>query len=112
MPLTTSELERLKPRDKDYAISDSKGLRAIVTNKGSIYWRFNYRFEGKQKTLAVGVYPKVSLSEARKVRDEQGLNFLKVSTPLKSNAKDWANLSDKKISLKMNCFLLWLNSGG
>lgn len=49
--------------------SDGQGLHMLVTAAGK-YWRLNYRFDGKQKTLALGVYPTVSLAKARKRRDE------------------------------------------
>jgi len=56
--------------DKTYKVSDEKGLYIEVTNKGSKRWRFKYRFEGKEKLLSVGLYPEVSLKDARNERDE------------------------------------------
>lgn len=50
-------------------LHDEKGLYVLVTEKGK-YWRFDYRFEGKRKTISLGVYPEVSLKEARQRRDE------------------------------------------
>ena len=52
-------------RDKPYKITDGGGLYVLVKAKGK-YWRYNYRFAGKRKTLALGVYPDISLAEARK----------------------------------------------
>ena len=49
--------------------TDGGGMYLLVTAAGK-YWRFNYRFEGKRKTLALGVYPVISLAEARKRRDK------------------------------------------
>lgn len=49
--------------------SDGQGLYLLINAIGK-YWRLNYRFAGKQKTLALGVYPAVSLAKARKRRDE------------------------------------------
>ncbi len=55
-------------------MSDEKGLRLLIKPNGSKYWRLKYRFMGKQKTLALGVYPTVSLKEAReKVLDAKRL---------------------------------------
>ena len=54
---------------KPYKVSDSGGLYILVQPDGSRYWRLAYRFSGKQKTLALGVYPSVTLLEARKKRD-------------------------------------------
>lgn len=70
MPLTDIQIKRLKPQEKDFFISDEKGLRLLVKVNGKKYWRLKYRFNGKQKTLALGVYPEVSLKDARNRRDE------------------------------------------
>jgi integrase len=51
--------------DKQYKLSDGNGLYLLVTPAGGKLWRFDYRFEGKRKTLAMGKYPEISLSEAR-----------------------------------------------
>ena len=68
--LTNTKVKNLKPTDKSYKISDAHGLYVHVHVNGSKYWRQNYRYNGKQKTLSHGVYPRVSLSDARKRRDE------------------------------------------
>ncbi len=57
-----------KPKDKDYKLSDGGGLYLLVKKTGSKYWRMNYRFNGKEKTLAIGVYPVITLKNARKKR--------------------------------------------
>jgi len=59
----------LKPAEKDYKISDGGGLYLLVKPNGSRYWRLNYRHEGKQKTAALGVFPSISLAQARIKRD-------------------------------------------
>jgi integrase len=68
MPLTDAKLRALKPAEKPYKVSDSEGLHVLVSQKGSVLWRLAYRFEGKQKLLALGSYPDVSLLEAREAR--------------------------------------------
>ena len=70
MSLTEALIQKAKPREKPYKLSDGKGLCLLVNPTGSLWWRFRYRFDGKEKMLALGVYPKVSLKEARKKRDE------------------------------------------
>lgn len=70
MPLTDNAIKALKPKDKPYKASDEKGLFLLVNPNGSRYWRFKYRFGGKEQLLAIGVYPDVSLKEARNKRDE------------------------------------------
>jgi hypothetical protein len=59
----------LKPGEKDYKRSDSGGLFMLVATSGSKLWRFSYRFDGKQKLLALGQYPVISLADARIKRD-------------------------------------------
>ena len=70
MKLTDAKLRALKPTDKVQKISDGGGLYIHVSPAGGKLWRFGYRFAGKQKTLALGKYPDVSLVEARKRREE------------------------------------------
>ena len=65
MPLTATAAKQAKPRDKDYKLSDEKGLFLLVKRNGAKYWRLKYRFGGKEKLLALGVFPEVSLKEAR-----------------------------------------------
>ncbi|MEQ9564777.1 MAG: tyrosine-type recombinase/integrase [Porticoccaceae bacterium] len=70
MPLSDLQVRTAKPQDRDYWITDERGLRLLVKSNGSKYWRFKYRFDGKQKTLALGVYPDVSLKMARDRRED------------------------------------------
>ena len=64
------ECKNAKSRDRDYKLADGGGLFLLVAKSGSRYWRLKYRFNGKEKLLSVGVYPKISLKEARIKRDE------------------------------------------
>ena len=63
--LTNITIKNAKPKNKMYRLFDSKGLYVEVRSNGSKYWRLKYRYNGKEKRLALGVYPEVSLSEAR-----------------------------------------------
>jgi integrase len=63
--LTDTEVRGAKPRDKPYKLSDGAGLYLLIEPNGNKYWRLAYRFAGKQKLLALGVYPEVSAKEAR-----------------------------------------------
>jgi integrase len=56
-----------KPKEKAYKLSDSGGLYLEVSPKGAKYWRFKYRFAGKERKLALGVYPDISLADAREL---------------------------------------------
>jgi integrase len=68
--LTDVKIKALKPKDKLYAVSDEKGLYLEVSTTGGKWWRFKYRFDGKQKRLSVGTYPDVGLKQAREQRDQ------------------------------------------
>jgi len=70
MPLTDTAVKNLKPGGKTYRVSDEKGMYLEVTPSGGKLWRIKYRFDGKQKPLALGRYPEVSLRQARERRDE------------------------------------------
>ncbi len=70
MSLTDIKIKALKPKEKPYKISDSKGLYLLINPSGSKLWRLKYRVTGKEKLLALGSYPDVSLKDARFKRDE------------------------------------------
>lgn len=69
MALTDIVVRRAKPQDKPYRLADEKGMYLEITPTASKYWRWKYRFAGKEKRLALGVYPDVALAEAREARD-------------------------------------------
>lgn len=70
MSLTDIKAKNAKTLEKEYKLTDGFGMFLRVTPKGSKYWQMAYRFEGKQKLFSIGVYPAVSLSDARQRRDE------------------------------------------
>lgn len=67
MALTDIKVRSAKPEEKPYKLTDGNGMFLLAHTNGSKYWRLRYRSDGKEKTLALGVYPEVSLSEARKL---------------------------------------------
>jgi len=69
MSLTDTAIRNAKPKEKQYKLTDGKGMYVLVKQAGK-YFRLDYRFGGKRKTLALGVYPNVTLKEAREKRDE------------------------------------------
>ncbi|WP_368877637.1 tyrosine-type recombinase/integrase [Providencia vermicola] len=69
MALTDAKVRAAKPLDKSYKLTDGDGMHLMIHTNGSKYWRLQYRFGGKQKMLALGVYPDISLAEAREKRD-------------------------------------------
>jgi integrase len=67
MALTDTALRNAKPRPKPYKLSDAGGLFALVQPNGSKLWRLKFRIAGKEKKLALGVYPNVTLMKAREL---------------------------------------------
>ncbi|MCD2449306.1 integrase arm-type DNA-binding domain-containing protein [Methylicorpusculum oleiharenae] len=65
MALTDAAVKNAKPSDKQFKLFDGDGLYVLIHPNGSKYFRFDYRFAGKRKTFALGVYPKTSLKKAR-----------------------------------------------
>jgi integrase len=71
MPLSDTTIKNAKPNpDKAYKLPDEKSMYLLVNPNGSKYFRLKYRFGGKEKVLALGVYPDTSLKQAREKRDE------------------------------------------
>ncbi len=74
MPLSDIQVRNLKPREKAYKVSDFEGLFVLVKPNGSKLWQFKYRMDGKERLLSIGVYPDVSLAQARKTKDSARAN--------------------------------------
>lgn len=70
MPLTAKHLDNAKPRAKSYRMWDGGGLYIEVQRSGGKWWRWKYRFAGKEKRLSFGTYPDTSIKEARGKRDD------------------------------------------
>lgn len=70
MALTVAAIEAAKAGEKDQKMYDNDGLFLLLTTKGQKWWRFKYRFGGKEKQLSLGTYPEVSLAKAREERND------------------------------------------
>ena len=70
MALNDTKIRNIKPSEKQLKLFDGGGLFLLVTLQGSKLWRLKYRHEGKEKLLAFGSYPEISLADARQRRDE------------------------------------------
>jgi hypothetical protein len=109
--LTPSAIAELRPVRYARKVSDGGGLYVLVTPKGSRCWRFAYRMAGKQKTLALGTYPDVSLERARSRREfarmllENGIDPSTLKRVLGKqifsiNAREWAMARDQRLDRK------------
>lgn len=65
MPLTALSVQSAKAKDKSYKLTDGKGLYLEISPSGGKWWRFKYRFDGKEKRISLGTYPDTSLAKAR-----------------------------------------------
>lgn len=70
MPLSDTAIRAAKPKEKTYLMTDGEGMYLEITPAGGKWWRFKYRFDGKQKRLSLGTYPDTGLKEAREKRQE------------------------------------------
>lgn len=86
--LTATRVKQAKPRDKAYKLSDGAGMFLAVQPSGSRYWRMKYRYNGKEKLLCIGVYPDVSLADARSVVAEARSNLAKGIDPNQKKRQD------------------------
>src|SRR5579872_3122284 len=68
--LSDAQVRNAKPKTKPYKLADGEGLFLVIMPSGSKYWRLRYFFAGKEKLLALGVYPEVTLADARERRTE------------------------------------------
>ncbi|MBL8500084.1 MAG: integrase arm-type DNA-binding domain-containing protein [Nitrosomonas sp.] len=70
MPLTDTAIRNIKPGVKSIKLFDERGLYLEVSPSGGKWWRLKYRFDNKEKRISLGVYPDISLKDARDRRDE------------------------------------------
>ena len=108
-PLTDKEIKASKPKEKEYKLSDGQSLYLVVKTNGTKFFRFDFTFENKRKSMSFGVYPDTSLSEARTLRDktkellkqkinpiiDKNLSNINVDNTFKSICEKW--LSRMKI---------------
>ena len=69
-PLSDTEIKKSKEKEKVYKLSDGQGLYLVIKTNGTKFFRFDYEIDGKRKSMSFGVYPDISLKEARIKRDE------------------------------------------
>nr|WP_314984554.1 tyrosine-type recombinase/integrase [uncultured Pantoea sp.] len=74
--LTVKQIDAARPKEKSYRLADSAGLFLFIPPTGKKVWRLRYRFDGKEKTLVIGPYPEISLTEARARQSEAKMKLL------------------------------------
>jgi len=80
--LTRARINALKPKERDYKVTDGRGLYLLLTKAGGKLWRFQYRLDGKQKQITLGRYPDVSLKAARDKRDKARVQLAEGIDPI------------------------------
>ncbi len=103
MPLTDIVLRNAKPRDADYKLADGGGLYLLVRPNGSRLWNQAYRYAGKQKKLAIGPYPGVTLvgrREARRASEPRSCCATAPTRPARRSSPGWPGRSPRRTALR------------
>lgn len=87
MALTHTALQALKPKDKNYSVTDRDGLLIEVLTTGSMVWRYKYHLHGKREKLTIGRYPEIGLAKARELRNEAASLVALGMSPAKTKQK-------------------------
>jgi integrase len=102
MALNDTAIRKAKPKAAPYKLSDGGGLFLLVNTNGSKWWRHSYRFDGKQKTISLGVYPEVSLKDARAKHAEARKKLAQGTNPsVDRKLEKSARLEDSKNSFEL-----------
>ncbi|MBI5137150.1 MAG: integrase arm-type DNA-binding domain-containing protein [Nitrospirae bacterium] len=109
MPLTDTALRAAKVGDKQRRLADERGLYVLLHPNGAKYWRLKYRFGGKQKTLALGVYPEISLREARERRDQARKLLAHGTDPAEVKRAEKQAAAEVSASCFRNVALEWIS---
>ena len=105
--LTDQKVKALKPKEKQYKVSDEKGLYLLIKPNGGKYWRFRYRFFNKDKALAIGVYPDTTLKKARLIRDDAKKLLLDGVDPVQNKKDQKAKKQDSNFH---DLALAWMDT--
>lgn len=98
MPLTDTQLRTLKAREKTYTINDMDGLSIRVLTSGTRTWQFRYRLGGKSQRISFGIYPEVTLRDARDLRDRARSLVAKGECPRSVRQSSAHELSDDAVT--------------
>ncbi|GHT99806.1 hypothetical protein FACS1894126_6110 [Alphaproteobacteria bacterium] len=106
--LSDSACKNAKPKDKVYAITDGEGMYLEIHPNGSKYWRMKYRYGDKQKRIALGVYPEVSLKEAREKKSAARKILKSGEDPSIVKKKEKIELKEDIVNTFENIVMEWL----
>jgi integrase len=119
--LTDQAIRSAKPSEKPYKLADGRGLTLLIKPNGSKLWRFRYRFDGLEKTLALGTYPDTSAKLARQKLDDARQLLAKgvdpsgrrqaekvaVANTFESVAREWLTIQEKKLAATTYTKAVW-----
>ena len=91
-PLTDTEIKKAKSKEKDYKLSDGLGLYLVVKMNGTKYFRFDFSYDGKRKSMSFGTYPQTSLKEAREKREKAKEQLSHHTNPIESKNSDFEDI--------------------
>lgn len=109
-PLTDTEIKSAKPTDKDRTLSDGNGLQLLIKNDGKKIWEVRYTVNGKSKKTSIGLYPTVSLKDARLKRDEfkvkstNGIDPIAEKREQKQQREEEAKIKEIEAERSLNTF--------
>ena len=93
MSLTNIQIKNAQARDRQYKIFDRDGLYLLVKANGRKYWRYEFTLDGKRSTFSMGVYPEVTLAEAREMHLEARKTIRRGVNP------NWQKKAEKKLRI-------------
>ncbi|HGN1331879.1 TPA: tyrosine-type recombinase/integrase [Proteus mirabilis] len=109
MKLTDMAIKKAKPREKVYSLGDGNGLSLIVEPNGSKGWRFRYQFNGKSKMISLGIYPVITLNEAREKRDDARRLVANGTDPAEARKEERNKASGQSENTFKKITLEWFN---
>lgn len=109
MKLTDMAIKKAKPREKVYSLGDGNGLSLIVEPSGSKGWRFRYQFNGKSKMISLGIYPVITLNEAREKRDDARRLVANGTDPAEARKEERNKASGQSENTFKKITLEWFN---
>lgn len=113
IPLSDMKIRTAKEKDKDYKLFDGEGLYILITKSGGKLWRLKYRFNNKEKSIALGSYPAVSLKDARNLKDEYKSLLSKSIDPpeyKKDKKEEFSREKNKEINTFYKVSQEWLEN--